>query len=251
MRLVLSLRRGTALLVAALVVLSASDSESQIRPRHRVRAYYTSTFDLTQNPAREGVAWINGLAQGRDWQDCETSGGFLHGATTGHADDSCNFDANCQDPTCLLTGVWGADQTITMTVVNSVPKTSGSEEVECRLRSTLAAHRNTGYEVLWSLTNNPYISIVRWDWDGTTQAFVELITPVTGSQIVTGDVLKCTLIGTTIKGYTNGVERVSYDTASDSIKYSTGAPGHGLFLQGHAASAYGEFGITQTTITTQ
>ena len=103
-------------------------------------------------------------------------------------------------------------------------------EVEIRLRSTIAAHNATGYEVYWSAqSTNPYLNIARWNGRLGTQNLAQATQGVT---IHTGDVLTASIVGTVITAWINGVQKLRYDTASDSLKFSIGNPGIGFYIQG-------------------
>ena len=115
---------------------------------------YTSNFPLTENPISENSNWTNGKTIGLDWSDVRTDGTKAYGTESGFG----GYD----DSTALLTGDWGIDQAVQATVYNAVPGGTGCcQEVELRLRSTITAHSNTGYEVLFSVSNQ-YIQIVKW-----------------------------------------------------------------------------------------
>jgi len=210
------------------LILSCSSASAQT---------YTTSFPLTENPISENGRWITGKSVGLDWADVSTTPGLAIGRESG----STGFD----DATALLTGRWGADQTAQATVYTVNQSESTSQEVELRLRSSLAAHLSTGYEIFFrcSKTATAYVSIVRWN--GLLGDFTYLLDQH-GAQygIANGDVIKATIIGNVITAYLNGVEvaRVTDDT------YATGNPGMGFFLQG-AAGTNGDYGFTTFTAT--
>jgi hypothetical protein len=115
------------------------------------------------------------------------------------------------DPTAILTGTWGADQTVQATVkINRTPTGGGSYEVEMRLRSSINStnHTITGYEVYCSVAPaNPYCHIARWN--GADGSWCNIESSIPSIYLVNGDVLKGTVTGTNpvvIKGYRNGVQ---------------------------------------------
>jgi len=70
--------------------------------------------------------------------------------------------------TAVLAGAWAFNQSVEATAyITSVPLKAGSEEVELRLRSTVSADINTGYEINFSpskgLSPMSYMEIVRWN----------------------------------------------------------------------------------------
>lgn len=188
---------------------------------------FATNFPATENPISESSLWINGGTTGLDWSNCSTTGGFIRGQQIPDTGNPFN------DSTCLLAGSWGNDQYAEATVVNNNTDPDVVIEVEIRLRSTVTAHSSTGYEVYWSAqSNDPYCTIARWN--GAINDYVNIATTSTSVQIVTGDIVRATIVGTTIKAYINGVEKLSYDTSGDATKFSTGKPGIGFFILNNA-----------------
>jgi hypothetical protein len=189
---------------------------------------YSTNFPLTENPISDSGKWINGQTVGIDWTNVRTTTGFAFGTMIG----TDPAPAQYADATAVLTGNWGADQTVqgTVKLLSGSSAPNVFEEVELRLRTTIAAHSITGYEVNCSVsTTNQYIQIVRWN--GPLASWTQL-NGVTG-HCVNGDVLKATISGTTsttITVYLNGNVVL---TATDSgSPFTTGNPGMGFFLQG-------------------
>jgi len=97
---------------------------------------YTSKFPNAENPLSENGAWINGGTLGLDWHDCRATPAFAFGTEPA----TINYD----DSTCLVTGTWGADQTVEVTIHTITPGAHATfEEVEVRLRSKISAHVNS------------------------------------------------------------------------------------------------------------
>ena len=117
------------------------------------------------------------------------------------------------------------------------------EEVELRLRSSISAHSNTGYEINFrcSKTNNAYSQIVRWN--GPLGNFTYLWNNG-GSQygVKNGDVVKATIVGNVITTYINGVQIA---TVTDNT-FKTGNPGMGFYLQGGSGVSR-DYGFTNFT----
>jgi hypothetical protein len=180
-----------------------------------VRSYSTS-FPLNEDRVSERGKWIDGAKVGIDWYDIITRNGEAFGAVTQGA---------YTDPTALLTGEWGNNQVVEAKVFSRNPTEKYYQEVEIRLRSALAPHRCTGYEVFWRClkTANAYAEIVRWngnvgDWTSLQKH--------SGAEygVKDGDTVKATIVGNVIKGYVNGAEVIS---AVDGT-YSAGNPGMGF-----------------------
>jgi hypothetical protein len=214
--------------VITLVFLSCSESPYEPSPRT-----YTTSFPLPENPISENGNWINGKAVGLDWHNVVTTLGLATGTDSPEA---------YSDPTALLTGAWGADQTVEATVYSVNQTEIYYQEVELRLRSYISAHSNTGYEILFRClkNSNAIMAVVRWN--GVLANFTYLSVKY-GSQygVAIGDVVKASIIGSEIKVYINDV---LVDSVTDST-YSTGNPGMG-FNYG-CGLTYGDFGFTKFT----
>ncbi len=201
----------------------------------RTPRIYTTRFPLMENPISEGGHWVNGRVAGLDWADVRTTAGFAFGTEPG----TVRYD----DSTALLTGVWGPDQMAQATVraVNQNEKIY--EEVELRLRSSLSAHKATGYEILFRClkTDSAYAEIVRWN--GPLGDFTYL-NRARGAHcgVADGDVVKATIVGKVITAYINGVQVLQ---ASDDT-YATGSPGIGFYLEG-ASGMNADYGFTSFT----
>jgi hypothetical protein len=210
------------ILLLALAFLSGTEA---------VARRYSTNFPLTENPISEGGNWINGGAVGLDWYNIRTDGAYAHGTNT---------TGSYTDPTAILTGTWGANQTVEATIYSVNQTSSLYQEVELRLRSSISAHSCRGYEVSFRClaTGNSYIRIVRWN--GALGDFTYL-NGVQGPGISNGDVIKATVVGVVITAYVNGVEVVQ---ATDNT-YSSANPGMG-FNYG-CNGTYGDFGLTRFT----
>jgi len=191
---------------------------------------HKTNFPLAEDPISEGGNWVNGQTLGLDWADVVTAPGLARGKNS-----SAPFD----DPTALLTDMWGPDQMVEATVYSINPTEKYCQEVEIRLCSSLSPHLCTGYEILFRClkTANAYAEIVRWD--GPLGKFTYL-SQNKGAQfgVAAGDVISATITGSVIKAYING-RLVA--TAEDGA-YSSGNPGIG-FNYG-CGETYGDFGFS-------
>jgi hypothetical protein len=179
---------------------------------HRI---YVTKFPVTEFPISEGGRWVGGHSLGLDWSDVGTLSGHTYGAVI-----SPGYD----DPTALLTGSWEPDQMARGVVfsLNQVDTPNG--EVELRLRSALAAHLCTGYEITWRVFPNrtAYMGIARWN--GRLGDWTDLGTHY-GAKfgVSNGDVIEATAIGNVISAYKNGVLQAR---VKDNA-FPTGSPGMG------------------------
>jgi hypothetical protein len=183
---------------------------------------YTTYFPLAQNPISEGGNWINGLQTGLDWMNIRTASGVAYGTRTNEPGDAI-------DPTAILTGTWGWNQTAEATVV--VTSGGAAKEIELRLNSTLAAHVCNGYEILYEVTGT--ITIVKWNGplgSYTVLAPASNIPQALPGGLKTGDVIKATNVNGLITAYLNGAQIAQVFDAT----YTAGAPGFGLNTYGGA-----------------
>lgn len=201
---------------------------------------YTTNFSRTENPIAEGGQWLNGRADGLDWTDVRTSGGFAFGTEIGGIRPA---PQKYDDSTAILRGTWGPNQTLQATVHSIHPNQDGKvwEEVELRLRSSITPHNCTGYEVMFRCTKIPkaYCNIARWE--GPLGKFT-MLKETHGSQygVKDGDVVKASMIGKVLSVYINGVQVVQI---SDD-KFAGGNPGMGYYLEG-ATGVIGDFGFSK------
>lgn len=209
------------------------------------------TYSFTPSGTQDRLdGWIHGGVDGLDWGDVKVVSGVMHGNNT-------SGSPPYSDPTALLPGVWGVNQTVQATVKTTNQQGAINQEVECRLRSHISPHICRGYEVLFRCQTNGggwYGDIVRWN--GPLNDFTALL-HATGFSLVDNDVIKATITGAVIKGFINDVEVMSYDTTSDTApssgagpaRYTSGLPGIGFFQNNGSASLLTDFGLRDVTIT--
>jgi hypothetical protein len=194
---------------------------------------FSTNFPLSENPISENGNWINGATVGLDWANVQTTGGIAEGVGPASAEYS--------DPTAIVRGTWGPNQTVTATIfsneVEDKPSQAYDKEVEIRLRTSISPHRITGYEINCRTPNDSfsYIQIVRWN--GALGDFTSL-KMLDGTGCGNGDVLKATISGSTISVYRNGTLML---TARDRT-FKAGNPGIGYNFG--CGTAYDQFGFT-------
>jgi hypothetical protein len=212
----------------ALVFLLAPEAAAQT---------YTTNFPITENPISEGGNWAGGQTAGNNlWGNVQTNGAMAYGVS-----EPTQFG----DPTAILTGTWGANQTVQATVkINTAPTGTCCHEAEVRLRNTVNStnHTITGYEVYCSvMANSPYCHIA--SWGGPNGAYVNMENvsgPSPSIYLKNGDILAATVTGTnpvTITAYVNGTQIMTVQdtgnfTFSDGKKYgpwTSGSPGIGFY----------------------
>jgi hypothetical protein len=197
---------------------------------------YTTTFPLTEDPISEGGKWINGRTTGLDWFDAATTSGKVFGEVSTGA---------YTDPTAILSGSWGPNQDVSAVVYSLNPTASYYQEVELRLRTSIAAHSITGYEVLFRClkTGSAYCQIVRWNGPVTDFAYTSGSCSGATCGVATGDTVRATIVGNVITAYINGRQIAQ---ATDTT-YTSGNPGVGFNYGVGATNA--DFGFTSYTAT--
>jgi hypothetical protein len=176
---------------------------------------YATSFDRNEYPISEGGRWHRASNQ---WTDVQTVGGVAFG-TNGVAD---TYD----DSYALLSG-FGADQTLEAVVFRDQSLTPGpSHEVELLLRATDGPSSMRTYECLFDWTGN--VQIVRWNGSFGDVTFLPIYDARgLGRPLVTGDVIKATIIGNTIRLYING-QQMGW-TVDSAI--ASGQPGISFFIR--------------------
>ena len=195
---------------------------------------YETTFKAVERPISEGGAWINGAVDGLDWCNVQTTPGLAWGV------GPC--PAKYGDPTAILSGDWGSNQSVQATAHIVSPNPEYYQEIELHLRRSMSAHSATGYELNFGVSH-PYLEIVRWNgargdftYLGSSCTYPAVCGQVKGFTIRNGDVARATIVGNTIRVYVNGALVAS---AVDST-FTNGSPGMG-FNYG-CGSTYGSHG---------
>lgn len=206
--------------------------------RRPTRSYRTD-FGKDEDPISEGGRWLNGRADGIDWIDVVSSGGVAYGAVTrmgvaerraeqgiaGPSDEGAAPEGDYDDPTAVLAGSWGRNQHAKARVFSRNQTEEYFQEVEIRLRTTMAPNWCAGYEVFWRClkTDNAYAEIVRWN--GRIGDFTSLARAV-GAQfgVEDGDLVEASIEGNVITSWKNGVQVLT--VTDDAI--AEGAPGIGF-----------------------
>lgn len=210
---------------------------------------YQSTF-ATSEPGR----WVQGLDTGLDWANVAFGSNLACGTQT---NSQGTIGPPYNDSTAILTGIWPADQEVIGTVKSINQDTAGGhfQEVEIRLRSEVTKNNNRGYEVLWRCTSDgsQYFDLVRWD--GALNNFDTYggATHLSGGQIpgiTNGCQVRATMVGTVITAYQRAAitdawtQIFTFNTNSDSTKWSSGNPGMGFWNRATGTAANGDYGFT-------
>jgi hypothetical protein len=191
---------------------------------------YTTNFDQTEDPISESGVWRRAS---NIWTNVRTANGIAFGT---------NGIANTYDDSYALLSGFGPDQRAEAVVFRSPSLATGiSHEVELLLRFSDDANNARGYECLFSYYG--IVEIVRWN--GALGDFTGLVTSGVGRidrELVSGDVVKATIVGNVISIYINGVLIAQ---AIDST-FASGQPGIGFFTRPGGNSA--NLGLTSYTV---
>ncbi len=220
-----------------------------------LRNDYATVFPNNECPLRCGD-WVNGFSDGTIWNNMRTTPAKAFGT-------QINGGANFLDGIAHLDGVWGNDQTVTGTVfcgnlLSNADSLAGvAEEAELLLRFSITQGRAIGYEITFSVdpnvTNGRYIQLNRWN--GGSGSFT-LLASGASTLVSTGATLFASIIGTVVTVKVNGTSvggTFPYDTASDTPKYASGAPGIGHYYSNATSVgtyAASDFGLSAFSVTT-
>lgn len=204
-----------------------------------VRSYRTR-FLFDEDPLSEGGIWLNGRKDGIDWIDVIARNGVAYGAVSrmsvaeqrveqGNLDPAAAAGSapvgDYDDPTAILAGPWGPNQHARARVFSRNQTEEYFQEVEIRLRSTMAPHRCAGYEVFFRClkTESAYAEIVRWN--GARGDFTSLA-KLSGSQygVRDGDLIEASIFGNVLRGFINGM--LVMEAVDDA--FAEGSPGIGF-----------------------
>jgi len=205
---------------------------------------YTTTFPGTENPISEGGVWVQGAVTAGNFQNTRCTPGYAIGAGPS---SSPPYD----DPTSVLSGVWGAVQTAEGTVRVDAIENGVNQEVELRLLTTITAGFIKGYEILFSITTNAYVELMRWE--GTSTAIdqfhsIAFLGNGTSPQLQTGYRVKATIssAGVITAFVDSGGGYVQMLQGTDTT-YRDGAPGIGFFKHAGSSGALSGAGFTSFT----
>jgi hypothetical protein len=218
------------------------------------QAAYSTLFPFNELPFG-GSAWKHGFSDGTLWSNIRSTPAKAFGTQV-------NLGANFIDSLAHLDGAWFNDQSVTATVfcgnllTNTDSLNGAVEEVEILLRFSIAQGIATGYEITFSVdpnvTNGRYVQLNRWN--GALGAFT-LLANGASTLINNGDTLFASIIGTVITVKVNGTSvggSFPYDTAGDTPKYASGAPGIGHYFKNDLAAgtyASSDFGLSAFSVT--
>jgi hypothetical protein len=202
---------------------TVSDGSAKMGVSAADGATYQTAFPLTENPISESGTWQSGQRDGADWTDVRTTPGKVFGQQTGSATGNAQY----ADSIAFLKGAYGPDQTVTGVVFNNDTGGDWNAEVELFGRARMGAHGATGIEFNYNVQGR-YATLVYWN--GPLGSFTNLAQVTSGlAALQTGDVLKLTIVGSTITGYLNGVAIPGITATAPG--QASGNPGLGFYLR--------------------
>ncbi len=212
-------------------------------------ASYSTTFPATENPVSEGGNWNGGSTAGSTlWGNMRTTTNLAFGVS-----EPTQFG----DPTAILTGTWGPNQTVQGTVkINTTPTGTCCHEIELRLRMTISTNSISGYEAYCSvMASDQYCHIARWNGPNGEYCNIEASSPSTYA--VDGDILKATVTGTSttiVTLFKNGTQIAQATDTGGSCSpggaggpFTSGTPGIGVY--NNQDSNWNFFGFSSFTAT--
>jgi hypothetical protein len=193
----------------------ASAPPAPAPPPVGARMSYQTSFAAAEYPVSEGGKWWK---SNNPWHYVLTQEGFAQAS---------NHNQSYDDSYAYLLGQWGPDQTVEATLNRGGSATNdATHEALLLLRVSDDTNNVRGYECLFS----HYGGIDLLKWTGPLGGFQHLDLTYSGyfgREFATGDVLKCSVVGTRITAYVNGTR---YMEATDSA-ITSGAPGVGFFTR--------------------
>lgn len=203
---------------------------------------FATGFLGTESPLSEGGRWIGGQTSGI-FQGMQCTPGFCCGAGPSA---SPPYD----DPTAVVAGLWGPVQTVEATLRIDAVEAGVNQEMELRLHTNIYPGRITGYEVLFSITSNNYIEIMRWEGlANNINQFTSINFRGSGTglaQLVTGNRIKASIDAAgNINAYidTGSGYGASVLSGTDTV-WPCGNPGVGAFKHAGTAGPLTGFGIS-------
>lgn len=204
-------------------------------------AGYTTTFPLTEGTISEGGIW---LAPATGWTSVTTASGNAYGTETPHSPPPFDDSYAIIDSTKIA---FNPNQSVqcNMHAAGTIPG-ARAQEVELLLRMTQGSNTISGYEIDIKITGA--FHFIRWN--GPLNDYSNLLLDQTNNVVIAdGANWQADIIGTVITVRCNGVVCSTYDTAPDSIKWSTGQPGMGFFgVNGDVAADFGWASFTATSV---
>lgn len=205
---------------------------------------YSTNFDLTENPLREGGRWFEGKTDYLTNNDIRSASGVA--IATAFNNPAGPFD----DSIALINGAFGNNQSISGTVFRAGGYTPpANHELNLFLRGGLNGSFLRGYELNLSLNGDYGFFML---WKGLTNTVVTSFTQlasISHPSLSDGDVVYFEIVGTVLTAKVGVTTIGTYDTSGDAIKWSSGLPGIDEWAEAGATLANAGFtSVTALTI---
>ena len=213
----------------------------------RSNSVFTTSFQATENPISESGIWANGLADGLDWSNVQTTN---TGDAVFRACGSAFVDG-FDDPSAILKPSFRSfanDQFAQGTIYRAAGyfTTSNFHETELRLRSDISANSSTGYELLIAigLVTDTTSGWALVKWNGALGDFTTISNnPESIPPSADGDIWRVEIRGTVAKVFLNAVQQntdIDLTLGGAISVWPSGNPGVGMYPQaGCVAESYG------------
>ena len=206
------------------------------------KRFYTTYFDLTQNPISEDSRWHN--PQAASFTNVRTANGTAYGTQSG----AIQYD----DSYAYLDG-FANDHEVEIEVYRGSPSETNHEiEIHLRMSDDPVTDIVKSYEILFGFSTGAF-QIMRWDGTWASQDFYlpDITgngsgTGLSGVTIQNGDILKARIVGQTITVWRNGTQIWTVTDPVEIGGHAVGQPGIGFYLSGNSAGAP-EFAVSKYT----
>lgn len=181
---------------------------------------FSTDFSTIENPVSIGGKMITSNSPGVSW--IVLTPGTPPVAVVADGAENTQYNVTgLNDALAVCTGTWRPDQQASVTIGSLVPFNLGSFGIEVEIHLRTDPVTGVGYEITWGFSRK-YWLIARWLSNGS---FDEIL-PETASpyQLLPGDVVSASMVGSTITMYTNGVQ---VQQITDTM-FTTGNPGFGF-----------------------
>jgi hypothetical protein len=209
---------------------------------------FSTTFSLTENPISEGGIWLNGLADGLDWNNVQTTntGDGIHRVC------ASSLVSGFNDPTAIINPTFRAfanNQFVQGTIYRAAGyfTSVNFHETELRMRSTMSAHSCTGYELLIAigLSTDTTSGWALVKWNGALGDFTTISNnPASIPPAADGDIWRVEMTGSVAKVFLNSVQQgsnIDLSVGSTIAVWPGGNPGVGMYPidPGSVSTSYG------------
>jgi len=204
---------------------------------------FTTTFPNTENPVSLGGIVKQGLADGLDWSNTQSTGG-----TPGSCYATAFNDVTDNDSIMCLPSLFSATKHYSQITIHKAAGYTppSTHEVEGHVGTVITAHSIKSYEMDFGFG----LSLQPVRWDGAINSFTTTcFTTLSGNffSVADGDVVKTVFDSTSgspvITVFLNGVQQIQM-TDTTAGKLVSGAPGVGFFIRSGTGADFTKYCIS-------